>query len=320
MERFTRSLARGSYINDPNVKVLHRIASSYSTAMVVACDSCELSYDLYKKVEDLPETFTRLQIKDAYMINVNGDASLDNPNLLSAVHKNGQQLIVKVLKINDDARLSIEDRKSLVAAEVRVCEVLGLKDTSLAFAEMSAIEVMHGDIVISALVMPRYLTTIALSAKFFDEVINREGMRLVTAIDYLHSKKLVHMDIKGSNIFVGTEDRCPWRLGDFGSTRPIGENVLSTTYNFCYVDSRGSPALPKYDWYMLLVAILIESLEDKHSWNTHLKQESKDLICEKKLKTLFSSRLQGCLREVLSAIVNRLDQELTAPENKLEII
>ena len=68
--------------------------------MVVACDSCELSYDLYKKVEDLPETFTRLQIKDAYMINVNGDASLDNPNLLSAVHKNGQQLIVKVLKKN----------------------------------------------------------------------------------------------------------------------------------------------------------------------------------------------------------------------------
>ena len=51
--------------------------------MVVACDSCELSYDLYKKVEDLPETFTRLQIKDVYMINVNVDVSLDNSNLLT---------------------------------------------------------------------------------------------------------------------------------------------------------------------------------------------------------------------------------------------
>ena len=61
---------------------------------------------------------------------------------------------------------------------------------------MSAIELMHGDIVISALVMPRYLTTIALSAKFFDEVINREGMRLVIAIKYLHSKNLVHMDTR----------------------------------------------------------------------------------------------------------------------------
>lgn len=83
--------------------------------------------------------------------------------------------------------------------------------------------------------------------------------------------------------------------------------VLSTTYSFCNVDSRGKPALPQYDWYMLLVAILIESLDNKHDWNTQLKQESSDLICDDKLKTLLSTRLEGCLGEVLRTILGRLD-------------
>ena len=307
MERFTRSLMGNSHIDSPNETVLHRIASSYSSAMIVACDSGALSYDLYMKVRCLPETFTRLQIKSSYDINVNGDANLDNPNLLTATDKHGKQLIVKVLKISDDPRLTLEDRKSLVAEEVRVCKILSLGDSLLAFAKMSAIEVMHNDICISALVMPRYLTTVAQSAKFYEEVINREGLRLVTAVDYMHSKRLVHMDIKGSNIFVGSEDGCSWFLGDFGSSRPCGEKVSSTTYSFCNIDTRGKPALPQYDWYMLLVAILIESLDNKHDWNTQLKKESSDLICDDKLKTLLSTRLEGCLGEVLRTILGRLD-------------
>ena len=119
MERFTRSLMEYSHISSPNQTILHRIASSYSSAMIVACDSGVLSYDLYMKVRCLPETFTRLQIKSSYDINVNGDANLDNPNLLTATDKHGKQLIVKVLKISDDPRLTLEDRKSLVADEVQ---------------------------------------------------------------------------------------------------------------------------------------------------------------------------------------------------------
>jgi serine/threonine protein kinase len=308
--RFTESLKKCSHIRNPSQKVLERIVKSYSTAMIVACDSSQYSYDLYTTVRDLPETFTRLLIDHSYDIIVNGDANLENPNLLSATDKQGNQRIVKVLKVNDDARLSLDDRKSLVEQEVLVCEILSLKDTSLAFASMVAIEVMHGDIRISALVMPRYLTTVAQSAKFYDEIINREGLRLVDALDYMHSKQLVHMDVKGTNIFVGSEAGCPWRIGDFGSCRKLGENVLSTTYFFCNVDARGKPALPKYDWYMLLVAILIESLDDKHSWAQRLKMISSDLICDVKLKQLLNEKLKGNLRQVLVVIANKLEWAL----------
>jgi serine/threonine protein kinase len=114
----------------------------------------------------------------------------------------------------------------------------------------------------SALVMPRCLTTVSQSAKFYDEVINREGLCLVTALDYIHDKGLIHLNVKGSNIFVGKESGSPWCMGDFYSSRQVGEPVLSTTFFFYKKDIRKTPALAEYDWYMLLVVILIESLDD----------------------------------------------------------
>jgi serine/threonine protein kinase len=281
--------------------------------MMIACDSADYSYNLYLKIRDLPETFTRLQIKKLFKIILNGDAYLDNPALLTATDISGSQLIVKVLKINDDFQLSIEERQSLVAQEVLACTTLGLEDNPLAFANISVIEVSHGIIVMSALVMPRYLTTVAQSAKFYDEIINREGLRLVTALDYMHEKGLIHLDIKGSNIFIGKETGSPWCIGDFGSSRRVGETVLSTTFFFYKKDIRKTPALAEYDWYMLLVVILIESLDDKHSWAEHLKQESScDFICDVMLKKLLKEKLKGVLRDVLLAIVKRLDWVLEA--------
>lgn len=58
---------------------------------------------------------------------------------------------------------------------------------------------------------------------------------------------------------------------------------------------------------MLLVAILIESLDNKRDWITHLQQESSDLICDEKLNTLLNTRLEGCPKDVLLTIIDRLN-------------
>eukprot|EP01035_Chromulina_nebulosa_P055479 gene55479-76010_t len=53
------------------------------------------------------------------------------------------------------------------------------------------------------------------------------------------------MDVKSDNAFIDIDGN--WILGDFGK---LGKE----------------PALPKYDYYMLFVMLLIETLEDKHSF------------------------------------------------------
>lgn len=308
-EKFRASVVNHHVVSRPNEKVLNRIALSYATAMMVACEVPELAHDLYRKIKDLPETFTRLQISLEHHINLNGEANLGNPNLLSAVDMSGNQLVVKVLKINDDARLGLEERRTLIAQEMSACDILGLQNTLLPFANIEVIKVQHDNIIFSALKMPKYVNTVASSAKFFYSTLNREGLRLVEAIAYMHSKNLVHMDIKGANIFIGAGSGGPWHLGDFGSSRKIGDLVLSTTFFFYKEDVLGKPALPEYDWYMFLVVILIESLADKHCW-TALQQESTKHICDVKLRRLFHDMLSGELGQLLRVIADKLEWKL----------
>jgi serine/threonine protein kinase len=76
----------------------------------------------------------------------------------------------------------------------------------------------------------------------------------------MHGKGLVHLDVKGANIFIDANTN--WLLGDFGSCRPIGEIVLSSTDIFFHRRILGLKAQRAYDIYMLLVTFLIQALDD----------------------------------------------------------
>lgn len=55
-----------------------------------------------------------------------------------------------------------------------------------------------------------------------------------------------------------------WWLGDFGSAVKSSEPILSTTELFNPQKLLlGTPALPKYDWYMLAAALIKEVLKHK---------------------------------------------------------
>jgi len=96
-----------------------------------------------------------------------------------------------------------------------------------------------------------------------------EGRRILQALQYLHSHPdggFAHMDVKAMNVFVDHNNRC--FLGDFGSCKPLGKPITSCSIKFCWEDVRGQLAHPKYDYFMFLLMILIECLEDRRTYTS----------------------------------------------------
>ena len=97
----------------------------------------------------------------------------------------------------------------------------------------------------------------------FPNVIEMRGRPLVDAVHYMHGKGIVHMDIKADNIFIGADKS--WVLGDFGSSKNRGD-IVTTSNLVHFVHFPLYFAEPKYDYFMLLLVFLKESLEKKRSW------------------------------------------------------
>jgi serine/threonine protein kinase len=68
-------------------------------------------------------------------------------------------------------------------------------------------------------------------------------------------KGYAHMDIKATNIFVDHEGNC--FLGDFGSCKPFGKKIRSTSPKFLWKTVINEVAEPVYDYFMFLVMIMI---------------------------------------------------------------
>lgn len=73
----------------------------------------------------------------------------------------------------------------------------------------------------------------------------------------MHSKGIVHMDIKPSNVFVDHVGN--WLLGDFDASCHVGEPIYATTRGFHVTTTQlweqstiGVPARFRHDWEMLL--------------------------------------------------------------------
>ncbi len=200
------------------------------------------------------------------------------PFILSAVNADGKQLMVKLLKIDPDALIPIDERRKLIAMEIAACEILKLSkgDRNVQFIEADVIRVpidaKHSPDEIQAIVMPKYLGTVSQSAGFFPATILQQGHEILRALQFIHTCNLVHMDVKGDNVFIDATGK--WLLGDFGSCRPIGEDILSTTDMFYISKLVGAKAHPKYDFFMLLVMLLIESLPNKHDFEYVLCNEA----------------------------------------------
>ena len=89
------------------------------------------------------------------------------------------------------------------------------------------------------------------------EFILQGGRKIQTALDYIHKKGYVHMDVKASNIFVHQETG-QWLLGDYGACVKIGSEITSTTFGYYPLKLLGLAARVEYDYYMLGVCLCIQ--------------------------------------------------------------
>ena len=310
-------LLRQGRINRPEPKVLEKIRASFASELLVNIDTVTSAVHFYSEVCALPSTITKAIVLKQEGVLVNGPLMSDKPKLLMGSREDGRQLAVKLLFVDNDDVRPVKDREAEMDNEVQCCKDLALSADGL--AALVSYEVVtlvvpsefvqqtrkHGG-QFTALLMPRYLGSVARGPMFSKTVLAREARRLFGALRHIHAQGYVHMDVKGDNVFY--DDKSFWFLGDFGSACRVGTAVHSTTEVFYHNEILGQPALAKYDWFMLLVMLLIE-FENKEVWGLRFIEQgqlkvSSVLVMNEALRVIGEETYPHDLRDVVSETVD----------------
>ena len=317
MPAFVELLKRGG-INRPDPKVLTKIRASFASELLVNIDTVTSALDFYRQICELPSTITKAIVLGQKGVRISGPLMPDKPKLLLGVREDGRQLAVKLLFIHNDDVRSVAVRTAEIVNEAQCCKDLVLDGDSVALVPYEVVtldvpqEFAHqtrkkGNF--TALLCPRYLSSVARGPQFSKAILAREARRMMEALRYIHGKGYVHMDVKADNVFF--DDNSFWFLGDFGSACNMNNGdtlIRSTTEVFYHSEILGQPALPKYDWFMLLVMLLIE-LENKEGWGPRFMEVghnrvSCDLVMEETQRVINDETCPQDLRAVISEIEN----------------
>ena len=223
---FLSSLNKGG-IDRPDASVLQKIKFDYANTVAIIANSVGDSVELYRRVKCIPSSTTRLRLETSLSLHINGEFIPGSPNLLSASDADGNKFIIKILRVISDG-LPYDDQRSEIAREALAPTELDLQSPTVALvtAEVLTITDDVSNQSFKALKMPLYHFTLLQNPKCWPTELLREGQRLKEAIEFMHSRGVIHMDIKASNIFIDLNGR--WLLGDFGSSKRIGEKITST--------------------------------------------------------------------------------------------
>ena len=258
--------------------------------------STDLALLTYERAKAEAGTETKSCIGMALGMKVNGPVFEAFPFILSAHDSEGSAKVVKILRVPDGAsELSL--RQKQVTLEAESCKFV---HDSIVPMTRQSIEI---DVEMAArvncrvgknevLIMPWYTSTLNQHPSNCLDWIASQGCRVLAALKYLHSFPgggYVHMDVKAMNIFVDHTTRC--FLGDFGSCVRIGDPITSCSTTFCWKDVLRSPAHPKYDYFMLLVMILIECMEDRRDYVRALYVEGSRFVDVEKVLTVARARI-----------------------------
>jgi len=165
---------------------------------------------------------------------------------------------------------------------------------------------------VEALVMPLTSGSLLKIGKLHSQVILQHSESIIAGLNWLHGRGYVHMDVKGSNIFVTENGN--WFLADFGTCVRIGERVQGTT-TWCYPKLvNGQPSQFEFDWYMLAVALLAhECLTLDHgrlraaniqAWEADEVDGDVHIVDDAKIRAVVAAIEHEPLRERLKMLLN----------------
>ena len=321
MPTFIELLKRGGK-DRPKQDVLARIRASYAYEAVMSIDDMDAALELYERVRTLPSTLTKAIVQQQGGVSINGPLSSSNPKLLTGRRTDGQQIVAKLLVLDFDDARPLEVRRAELSGEAKCCTDLAVADHSVALVPHEVVRLdVTADMIsqtrrsgaVAALLMPRYLGSVARGPSCSAQVVAREGRRMIDALRFMHRLGYVHMDVKGDNVFFDVNG--VWFLGDFGSACEIDSAIRSTTEGFYHSPILRQPARPKYDWFMLLVMLLIELGDNKDVWAKTFVEEGNRNVSE----ALVNAEVQRIIADTtfgrdLKAVVEEIKGAYTSDE------
>jgi hypothetical protein len=275
--RFVR-LLQEARITRPDVAVLQLAERHFPSALLAVFDAAAAA-ELYERCKQLPGTLTRIQVREATGVTLNGPLSGPDgavlANILSGTGPFGEPLVAKLLYDGADAALEREmcDTLQLAPWDDEANHPHSLVRASVVTVEpghggpnaidLHGVRAMRRHGAVSALLMPRYPACLAGLPQLSCHAIVRGAQQLVTALAFLHNVRpdapWVHMDVKAANVMV--DARGNWLLADFGSCTPRDAHVRSCTEQFLPPGPEQRHTLcarVEYDYDMLLVLLVIE--------------------------------------------------------------
>jgi serine/threonine protein kinase len=303
--------------NASTISILQRLAKN-DRNLEVGSVSTELALSTYYNVKDAAGTETKSCIGSEIGMKVNGSVFPEFPFILSAHDAADAAKLVKILRVPDGATsLSIRQQDVKYEAEsVKFVHhsIVPMERTTINIDSELARKVNCRVGVNEVLIMPWYTSTLNLHPSNCLDWIGIEGRRIFDALQYLHDYPdggFAHMDVKAMNIFVDHANHC--FLGDFGSCKPIGNPITSCSIAFCWEDVRGQTAHPKYDYFMLLVMVLIECLEDRRTYNTTFYDVGAQFVSVSKVVAAAQSRIElestpGSLAGLLAEVMHKMKE------------
>jgi len=200
-------------------------------AQLRAVKTPDEALELYQAIKYLPGSSTKAHIANNNQLSVNGpwNMLLYGEVILSAVDDAGTPKLVKLLKRGEDQRV----------VEFLGAAFLSNPDNNLVASEVQKI------------ILPKGALDNA------ERAILRGALRVEQAIAAIHSRGMVHMDVKPHNIFVNMNG--DWYLGDYGSCVMIGGEIVSYTNGYVIPEIAAQTATTAkrgYDWFALIITLI----------------------------------------------------------------
>ena len=247
----------------PSAAVLARLQRLHDTAFLTSATPDE-ALQWYQWAQALPASVTRGSFLSLTGFTLDGTHPVLE-SLMLAFNSEGAAFMLKIVKSRGEqeveAAAALFDAPHVVPAQ---------------FAEASR----HDGNLFCGLLMPKYERSLEASdLRLSPSVLFRRAIDTVEALNAIHERGWVHMDVKEANIFgaiitvwflflftisiyallsFAVDFAGQWWIGDFGSCVRHGAAIVSTTIS-CHPDGLrllGAPARWEYDWYMLVVTIL----------------------------------------------------------------
>ena len=301
--RFVR-LLQEAHITRPDVAVLQLAERHFPSAVLAVFDAAGAA-DLYERCKQLPGTPTRIQVREATGVTLNGPLSGPDgavlANILSGTGPLGEPLVAKLLYGGADVALEREmcDTLQLAPWDDEASHPHSLVRASVVTVEpldLHGIRAVRRHEAVSALLMPRYPACLAGLPQLSCDAIVRGAQQLVSALAFLHDVRpdapWVHMDVKAANVMV--DARGNWLLADFGSCTPRDAHVRSCTEQFLPPGPEQRHALRarvEYDYDMLLVLLVIEV--HKSDWKAVLYDDGVARVSRPRLQAATDHLLES---------------------------